>query len=79
MIDGLARERVALRSEAGALRARVGSLTSAATRARSLIAEMDELRSDSAFGGVQPARQAAADPSAKAPTTVPLPKPKPSR
>jgi colicin import membrane protein len=53
MLDGIGRERAQLRSEAGALRARVESLTSAANRARSLIELTDDLRSDAAFATVE--------------------------
>ncbi|MFL5247826.1 MAG: hypothetical protein ACJ79V_08365, partial [Myxococcales bacterium] len=53
MLDGIGRERAQLRSEAGALRARVESLTSAANRARSLIELTDDLHSEAAFATVE--------------------------
>ena len=81
MLDGVGRERAQLRSEASALRTRVESLTSAAARARSLIAEADDLRSDAGFAVKErlptppppPPVQAAAPTSSTGP--VPLPRP----
>jgi len=78
MLEGLGRERAQLRSEAGALRARVESLTSAASRARSLIEEANDLRSDLAFGKVERAVSHPTPPPAPVEASdgpVPLPRP----
>src|SRR5205085_9329413 len=46
VVDSLGRERTTLRSEAGAMRARVETLIAAAVRVQQLLREMDELRGE---------------------------------
>jgi chromosome segregation ATPase len=84
MLDGLGRERAQLRSEAGALRVRVESLTSAAARARSLIEEADDLRSDAGFAAKERSHTPPPPPpvpaaAAPASSTGPVPLPRPTR
>ena len=71
-------------SEAGALRARVESLTSAASRARSLIEEADDLRSDSGFAKKVERAAVSHPPPPPPPATAessdgPVPLPRPTR
>lgn len=49
VVESLGRERAALRSEAGALRARVEGLSLAEDRARRLLQELEQARRDAAF------------------------------
>ena len=49
VVDSLGRERTALRSEAGAMRAKVEMLSSAEDRARRLSTEIEELRGENEF------------------------------
>ena len=49
VVDSLGRERAALRSEAGSMRARVELLTAAEERARRLAQELEELRGENEF------------------------------
>jgi len=49
VVDSLGRERAALRSEAGAMRAKVEMLTAAEERARRLAQEIEELRGENEF------------------------------
>ena len=75
---------IQLRSEAGALRARVESLTSAASRARSLIEEADDLRSDSGFAKKVERAAVSHPPPPPPPATAessdgPVPLPRPTR
>jgi len=88
MLEGFGRERAQLRSEAGALRARVESLTSAASRARSLIDEANDLRSDSLFGHSTPSARVERVPVSHPPpppapvdesSGAPVPLPRPTR
>ena len=49
VVDSLGRERAALRSEAGAMRARVEMLSAAEERSRRLAQELEELRGENEF------------------------------
>lgn len=72
VVDSLGRERAALRSEAGAMRARVELLSGADERARKLAQELEELRGENEFlnqelARVSSPRQSLPPPLPKAP------------
>jgi chromosome segregation ATPase len=73
VVDSLGRERATLRSEAGALRARVELLAPAEERVRRLAQELDELRTENEFLNQELARANAASPRVSTPP--PLSKP----
>ena len=62
VVDSLGRERAALRSEAGAMRARVELLAGFEERARRLAQELDELRTENEFLNQELARANASSP-----------------
>ncbi len=70
VVDSLGRERAALRSEAGAMRARVETLQAADERARRLAQEVEELRGENEFLNQEVARVN----STRPPSQPPLPK-----
>jgi ABC-type phosphate transport system auxiliary subunit len=69
VVDSLGRERAALRSEAGAMRARVELLAATDERSRRLAAELDELRGENEFLNQELAR--ANSPRNSAPPPLP--------
>jgi hypothetical protein len=73
VVDSLGRERATLRSEAGALRARVELFTPVEERARRLAQELEEARTENDFLNQELARANASSPRVSTPP--PLSKP----